>query len=221
MANGGGGGSAGGNQRHRPKAKPKAKAKAKTQPCDGRGRPSGGGGGGGGGAGGSQSAGNQPKTDAENEAAFAACQKVSSKLGCYIGLELTDSDGWTWADGTKPAWLNWRAGEPNNWGDTDEKAAIMNCCEEDASSTGTWYDAPGDWDLPRPLCMRDSFGCPSGWTERQGSCYKIEPTQRTRDECLAGALKRTLDFARRRLVNEVAERTLNELQTVHPAGLAE
>ena len=42
-----------------------------------------------------------------------------------------------------------------------------------------------------------------------------------RDERLAGALKRTLDFARRPLVNAVAERTLNELQTIHPAGLAE
>ena len=129
------------------------------------------------------------RNSAENEAASFACGAHT----CWLGLEEvggnaatgTNQQVWQWPDGVD-VFTAWAYGEPNNYAGRDEKFAIMNCCEEDASSTGTWYDAPGDWDLPRPLCMRArAFACPSGWTERQGSCYKIEPTQRTRDECLA------------------------------------
>jgi hypothetical protein len=92
----------------------------------------------------------------ENELARQACGGSS----CWIGLveeggDVGTSPGsqvWSWPDNNAP-YFNWQQGEPNNWGGRDEKNAIMNCCGTwGQESSGKWYDAPYDYDEPRPLC---------------------------------------------------------------------
>ena len=69
------------------------------------------------------------------------------------------SQVWKWPDGSDAAYLNWDAGEPNNWEGRDERNAIMNCCGTwGQESSGKWYDAPDFYGDPRPLCRTDEAG---------------------------------------------------------------
>ena len=107
----------------------------------------------------------------ENELARQACGGSS----CWIGLveeggDVGTSPGsqvWSWPDNNAP-YFNWQQGEPNNWGGRDEKNAIMNCCGTwGQESSGKWYDAPYDYDEPRPLCRTAAAGSSS--SSKKGS----------------------------------------------------
>ena len=97
------------------------------------------------------------RNSAENEAASFACGAHT----CWLGLEEvggnaatgTNQQVWQWPDGVD-VFTAWAYGEPNNYAGRDEKFAIMNCCDEDETATGQWYDAPGDWNGPYALCSR-------------------------------------------------------------------
>ena len=108
----------------------------------------------------------------ENELARRACGGSS----CWIGLveeggDVGTSPGsqvWKWPDGSDAAYLNWSPGEPNNWEGRDERNAIMNCCGTwGQESSGRWYDAPYDYDEPRPLCRTAAAGSSS--SSKKGS----------------------------------------------------
>ena len=108
----------------------------------------------------------------ENELARRACGGSS----CWIGLveeggDVGTSPGsqvWKWPDGSDAAYLNWQAGEPNNFQGRDERNAIMNCCGTwGQESSGKWYDAPYDYDEPRPLCRTAAAGSSS--SSKKGS----------------------------------------------------
>ena len=108
----------------------------------------------------------------ENELARRACGGSS----CWIGLveeggDVGTSPGsqvWKWPDGSDAAYLNWSPGEPNNWEGRDERNAIMNCCGTwGQESSGKWYDAPYDYDEPRPLCRTAAAGSRS--SSKKGS----------------------------------------------------
>ena len=108
----------------------------------------------------------------ENELARRSCGGSS----CWIGLveeggDVGTSPGsqvWKWPDGSDAAYLNWQTGEPNNWEGRDERNAIMNCCGTwGQESSGKWYDAPYDYDEPRPLCRTAAAGSSS--SSKKGS----------------------------------------------------
>ena len=110
----------------------------------------------------------------ENELARQACGGSS----CWIGLveeggDVGTSPGsqvWKWPDGNSATYLNWQAGEPNNFQGRDERNAIMNCCGTwGQESSGKWYDAPYDYDEPRPLCRTAAAGSSSSSSSKKGS----------------------------------------------------
>ena len=91
------------------------------------------------------------KDGESQQKAAAACGKHT----CWIGLvEHGGQDGtWKWLDGETLSYTNWNEGEPNNWQGTDEKNAMMNCCDEDVESpNGKWHDVSEGFESPRPLC---------------------------------------------------------------------
>ena len=63
---------------------------------------------------------------------------------------------WKWPDGSDAAYLNWQAGEPNNWEGRDERNAIMNAAARGARSRRASGTTRGDfYGDPRPLCRTD------------------------------------------------------------------
>lgn len=72
---------------------------------------------------------------------------------------------WKWAGNTWPphaglpdaVYTNWHQGEPNNHGNINENAAIMNYPAQ--SNTGDWYDAPDGWvAVAKPYALCGSGG---------------------------------------------------------------
>ena len=92
----------------------------------------------------------------ENEVARGVCGDDT----CWIDLVEVGGDAstskdnqyWQWADGSSASYLNWLSSEPQNHNGVDERNAIMNCCGPGAYSSGAWYDAPGTYGDPIPLC---------------------------------------------------------------------
>ena len=103
----------------------------------------------------------------ENELARQACGGST----CWIGLEEVGgsastpkaSQTWRWMDGSTASYTNWLPSEPQNHEGNDERNAIMNCCGTDGvDASGMWYDAPDDYDEPKPLCRTDDCSPSSG-----------------------------------------------------------
>jgi hypothetical protein len=61
---------------------------------------------------------------------------------CFIGINDVATEGtFLWSNGEKPTYLNWRSGEPNNSGGTED-FGIMS------PSTGQWNDIPPGFNRP-------------------------------------------------------------------------
>ena len=64
---------------------------------------------------------------------------------------------WTWNDGMKYEYDNWRVGEPNNWKGRDEDCAMINLF-----GYKEWFDNPCDESLhyicQRPIGAKPDFG---------------------------------------------------------------
>lgn len=99
-------------------------------------------------------------TTFDQQEAKQACGKHT----CWLGLEEVGGDQftpkaqqvWKWSSEDAAAiYTNWASTEPNNFNGIDERNSIMNCCEAECTSCDAkWYDAPGFYDQPRPLCMK-------------------------------------------------------------------
>lgn len=94
--------------------------------------------------------------------AKAACGKHS----CWInfieegGDEYTPQmqQRWKWENNQEVSYINWAPGEPNNYNEVDERNAILNCCGEVCTvCNGEWYDAPKEYNQPRPLCYKAKY----------------------------------------------------------------
>ena len=137
----------------------------------------------------------------ENELARQACGGSS----CWIGLveeggDVGTSPGsqvWKWPDGNSATYLNWQAGEPNNFQDRDERNAIMNCCGTwGQESSGKWYDAPDFYGDPRPLCRTDEAGAGATSSTTTGTnCRSDICTDYASDCCAPGSEPRGCSMA--------------------------
>ena len=112
------------------------------------------------------------RSEEENELARRACGDAS----CWLGLVEVGGDEdtprgdqvWEWTDGSPVDFTNWEDGWESNWDGVDERHAMMNCCGPvDAEPSGVWYDAPGGWDGPIPLCRMLPSAAPTSALELQ------------------------------------------------------
>ncbi len=85
---------------------------------------------------------------------------------CWIGFIEQGGDShtsilqqvWKWENGREVSYINWAPGEPNNFMGVDERNSIMNCCVERCTTCdGSWFDAPNEYNQPRPLCVKSKY----------------------------------------------------------------
>ncbi|KAL5010854.1 hypothetical protein ScPMuIL_013159 [Solemya velum] len=125
------------------------------------------------------------------ESAYITGRILSMATHAWIGAnDRSIESGWKWSDGKPFAFLNWRAGEPNSYKNTEEDCGMI------FKNTGKWNDArcgsagnlrygyickktglvttsvaPSTPSTTLPAGMM--FGCLHGWKAYRGNCYRF------------------------------------------------
>ncbi|CAE7556648.1 MRC1 [Symbiodinium sp. CCMP2592] len=125
------------------------------------------------------------ETPEENE----FVQKMCGNRFCWLGLRKHSSSAvWWWLDGRTfdvRSYSNWHDGEPNQFDNVNENAAIMNfdlkeqlteATEPGSWAAGQWYDISGIFDQPTAICEKrrgdQKAPCEAGWEVFEYGCYK-------------------------------------------------
>ncbi|XP_046378823.2 macrophage mannose receptor 1-like [Haliotis rufescens] len=110
-----------------------------------------------------------------SEESYFITGRIRGKLSAdyWIGAnDLGTEGGWRWADNKPFGYLNWNAGEPNNYGNNEDCAAVL-------SSTGRWHDTVCT-ERRGYICKKSVYyQCDIGWMEFEHNCYKFNKAKNT------------------------------------------